>query len=244
MVVTAICSAKGGVGKTTITANLGCALARYFCYKTLIVDANITTASLSLHFGLTSFPSKFLNLLTQDTFDQVIYQFDNNLDIIPAPLMNLAYIKPKSMQWLKKLKYDFVLIDSAPGIESESKAAIKAAQKVLIVTTPDLPSVTGVIKTVALSEKMEKEIIGVVVNMVQGKQPELTKKDIESILGYNVIAKLPYEKIMAECVIVQKPLILKKPFCKFSQSIKKLAGQISGFDYKPSLVEKLKAIFW
>ncbi len=242
MAVVAICSAKGGVGKTTIAANLGYALAKHFLQKTLVVDANPTTASLSLHFGLTSFPVKFLDMLAREA-DQLTYPFEAGLEVLPAPLnMDLTNMRPRNMVWLRKLEHDFVIIDTAPGIERETWMAMKPADSILVVTTPDLPSVTGVVKTVALAEKLGKEIAGIVVNMVQHKHAELTESEIRAILGYDVICQLPHQRGMAEWVILGQPIISKRPCCAFSQGIKKLASCLTGIEYRPGLIEQVRAV--
>ena len=79
-----IFSAKGGVGKTTLAANLGAALTTEFNRDVILLDGNISDANLALHFGIT-YPHLTLNDVLKKKVDirKAIYLDENGIKIIP-----------------------------------------------------------------------------------------------------------------------------------------------------------------
>src|SRR3989344_7937334 len=81
-----VCSGKGGVGKTFLTANLGVALAE-FGKDVAIVDANLTTPNLGLHMGIPLYPVTLHDVLKGNAkISDAIYEHESGLKIIPAGL--------------------------------------------------------------------------------------------------------------------------------------------------------------
>ena len=87
MRIIGIVSAKGGVGKTVVTSNLGITLASKFNKKVAVVDCNLTTSHLGLYLGLYSFPITLNNVLRNEAvIEQAIYPHPSGLKIIPASI--------------------------------------------------------------------------------------------------------------------------------------------------------------
>ena len=109
-----IISIKGGVGKTSCTANLGAALANEFGKKVLLVDSNFTAPNLGLHFGIVD-PQKTLHdaLLDKIGIKEAILEYKEGFHILPSSLADRKVNPFKLKQKLQELKahYDFILLD-------------------------------------------------------------------------------------------------------------------------------------
>ena len=110
-----IISIKGGVGKTSCTANLGAALADEFKKNVVIVDANYSAPNLGLHFGLAN-PEVHLHDVLRNRVDvgDAIHEYNERLHIVPGSLLNEKVDPYRLRNIVKQLKkyYDIVLIDS------------------------------------------------------------------------------------------------------------------------------------
>ncbi|UCC91461.1 MAG: AAA family ATPase, partial [Candidatus Aenigmatarchaeota archaeon] len=119
--IIAISSGKGGVGKTTLVANLSAALAQYG-KSVVALDANLTTSNLALHLGMHLYPRTL-----HDVFDRkarikdVTYTHKTGFKIIPADISFRKLKDVKSHEYVdifyKLLEgNDFILIDSPAGL--------------------------------------------------------------------------------------------------------------------------------
>src|SRR3989338_1469258 len=203
--VIVVASGKGGVGKTTLTSNLGAALTE-FGYKTVVVDANLTTPNLGFHLGVPLYPKTLHDVLKGDaSIDETIYAHPSGLKVIPAGI-SMADLKSTNPKNLGKAvldligDYDVVILDGAAGLGKESLASLQAADEALIVTKPQLPAVTDALKTIKLAEEAGTKISGIVLNRVRGASSELSVADVESLLGHSVIATIREENKMTDAL--------------------------------------------
>lgn len=170
-----VVSGKGGVGKTTICANLGYALSQKNL-KVLLMDADIGLNNLDVVLGIE-------NKITYDLLDVVmgrcrpkqalIQDFTNsNLFIMPSnrTYYNLDIEGKIVKEILNQLDdyFDYVLIDCPAGIENGFLRAISCAEEAIVVTTPHLSSIRDADKVISLLESYNIDIVGVVVNRVRG----------------------------------------------------------------------------
>jgi septum site-determining protein MinD len=233
-----ITSGKGGVGKTTLTSNLGAALTD-FGQKVIVMDGNLTTPNLGLHLGL-HLPKKTLHDVQKgktrlkDAINPHAYGFD----VIPASL-GLHDLKGVDATRLPEVTFsllgrsDYVIIDSAAGLGREALSALSSADESIVITNPDLPSVTDALKIIKLAEESKIRILGVVVNRIKGEEYEMTREQITELLGVPVIAEIPEDKNVPESIGVKQPLVGYSPDSPASVEIKKLAANLSGRKYEP-----------
>lgn len=234
--VIAVASGKGGVGKTTVTSNLGSALTE-FGQRALVMDTNLTTPNLGFHLGVPLYPKTLHDVLKGEAYiDEAIYVHPSGLKVIPAGI-SMADLKSTNPKDLSKVvldlvgDHDIVFLDSAAGLGREAVAGIESADELLVVTNPELPSVTDALKAIKLSEEMGTHVLGVVLNRVKGIKSELSVSDVESLLGYPVISQIPEDKTMIESLSAKSPIVAYAPNSPASVEMKKLAATLVGIDY-------------
>lgn len=229
-------SGKGGVGKTTVVANMGIILTRTFKKNVIIVDSNITTSHLGLHFGLyNDLPVTLKDILSKriPISYAIFIHPETGIRILPAPLSggNVKFTKlNKIIKQLKK-DYEIVILDCAPGLGREAVSAAKSIDEAFVVTTPELPAITDALKTINLLEKLNKKILGIVLNRVKKEKYELTINEIESTCNHKVIAVIPEDDKVPESIANGKPIVLSHPNSAASVNIKRFAASLIGEEY-------------
>ncbi|MEM5797214.1 MAG: AAA family ATPase [Candidatus Aenigmatarchaeota archaeon] len=237
-IILAVCSAKGGVGKTTITANVGAALATEFNKNVLLIDGNVTGANLAYHFGI-NYPRRTIADFDGrvDVLD-LIYSHSSGVKIIPGPVDLDSRIEPDQIMNIVnvvKNDYDVVLIDSAPSLGREAVTTLKASNEILPVSTADIPGITCCMKTINLAGKLRKKVHGLVLNKVNRKSYELTKDEIASVCGgCKILSSIPESVEIPKSIALEQPLVLRKPNHPISVEFKKIAAKIIGSHYEPT----------
>ena len=232
--IISVVSAKGGVGKTTFVSNLSVLLANKFQQRVLVVDANITTPTLSFHFGLIP-EANLLDVLEEKTLlHNALYSY-YNVDILPAlitrdqPYPDLSLLRFKIEQI--KNNYDFIFIDGAAGIGREAIEAIKSSDRVIVITNPEITALMASMKVVRIAKLLNVPILGVVLNKTR-RDDELKKQDVERILGLPVIANIPYDNNVNKAINSMQPLVLYKQDSPASLAFTVLASKLVGKEVK------------
>lgn len=231
--IIAIASGKGGVGKTTITANLAAALAK-MDRNVIAVDGNIGTANLGIHLGVPLFPVTLQDVLKRDSkLRDALYFHKAGFRVLPANVSLKKAINPKSHQFMN-LFYklvndaDYVLIDCPPGIGQETRNVIEACDELITITNPEVPAMTDAVKLGAVSEQIGTKNIGVVINRINRHKHEINLDVATRFLGMNVIGKIREDKHVAKSTAFREPVITYKPGSRASKQIMELASVICG----------------
>ncbi|MDP3992180.1 MAG: AAA family ATPase [Nanoarchaeota archaeon] len=229
-----IVSLKGGVGKTSIVAALGGALSK-LGKKVLLVDGNLSSPNLGLHLNLID-PAKTLHHVLNRTayVKDAIYSYDN-FDILPASVFENVEVNPlKLKDHLKSVKknYDVVVLDSSPTLGEETLAVMLASDELLVVTTPDHPTMSTSLKAAKLAKQRGVPISGIILNKVHGENFELSMGDIESSLDIPVLATVPYDLNVLKALSIMEPSTAYKPGSEGSQEFMKLAASLMGEKYR------------
>ncbi|QKQ98663.1 P-loop NTPase [Candidatus Nanohaloarchaea archaeon] len=237
-----VTSGKGGVGKTTVTSNLGAALTN-FGADTVVLDANLTNPNLGFHIGIPLYPKTLHDVLKGDAhITEAMYIHDSGLRVVPAGLSveDLEDTDPANLSdvLLDAVgEPDFVLVDSAAGLGNESINAIEASDEVLVVTNPNLPAVTDALKTVNIAEEAGTDVRGVILNMVKGHDSELDTEEVESMIGHPVMMEIPHHEKVEEALSMKKPVVHHEPDHHVSERFKAVAGDLAGVEYEADLSE-------
>ena len=249
--VIGILSGKGGVGKTTLVANLGAALTKAFSKNILIFDSNINTSHLGLHLGIyEDLPVTIREVLrSRMPVTSAIYMHPaTGIRLIPAPLSGdgVALTREKCSRMVDEVKnnYDMVLLDTAPGLGKEVMVALSAIDEAIIITTPDIPAVTDALKALNMLKKLGIKPLGIVVNRRSNEKYELTDKEISSTCGSDVIATIPEDRRVLKALSKGIPAVISYPNSRASQAVKNLAARLVGIEYRKSgFLEGLMKLF-
>ena len=203
--VVTITSGKGGVGKTTATANLGVALALEG-KRVVTIDADIGLRNLDVVMGLE-------NRIVYDIVDVVEGRCrlrqalikDKRLPelcLLPAAqTRDKTAVSPEDMVGLCEQMsddFDYVLIDSPAGIEQGFRNAIAPADAVLIITTPEVSAVRDADRIIGLVNSEEKDPISLVINRLKpdmvSRGDMLDTDDVLDILAIDLIGIIPEDE--------------------------------------------------
>jgi septum site-determining protein MinD len=226
------------VGKTTLVANLGAALAS-MGKDVVVLDANLTTPNLGMHLGFPLFPTTLHDVIKgKAKLIEATYAHDSGLRLIPAGI-SLKDMKGADPRELPSVLLDLlggadiVLIDAAAGLGREALAAIEAADELLLITNPELPAVTDALKAAKLAEQVGTKVSGLVVNRIAKKPHEMTRNQIAGMLeGIDVLAEIPEDIAVQESISKRVPVVSHKPKAASSQSIRQLAYRLIGEEIK------------
>jgi len=202
--VIVVTSGKGGVGKTTVTANLGCTLAK-MGEKVALIDADIGLKNLDVVLGLENrIVYTLLDVVQGRAKPQealVRHKILRNMYLLAASqIATKEMVSPEDMKNLvKELErdFDYIIIDSPAGIERGFRNAVSPAQMALVVTTPELPAISDADRVIGLLENFgfDDESIKLIINRVKPKMIKsgdmLTKDDIKNALALDVIGIIP-----------------------------------------------------
>jgi len=227
-----IVSGKGGVGKTTLVANLALSL-KEFGERVAAVDCNITTPHLSFYLGAYDYPLALNDVLKGDAVITSASYYHNGILIVPASQsvedlvdVDIARLGER-LPALKNLA-DVILLDSAPSLGREALSVLKASDEIIFVTTPLLPAVKDVLKCKEVIKKLDLEMVGIVLNMVRNEKHELKDREIEKITGLPVIAKIPFDKNVLDALSMKTPIVQYKQSSSASIACMKLAANLLG----------------
>lgn len=236
--IISIVSGKGGVGKTTLGLNIGTSLAKHFNKKVTLVDCNVTTSHVGLYLGMYYCPITLNKVLRGEyKIEDAVQEHYSGMNVVPASL-SLSDLEGVDVTELKnKLKglsdkNDIILLDGSPGLGREGIASMRASDEVLYVTNPYIPFVMDIVRCQEIAKEIGVKPLGVVVNMVNNKNYEMSNSEIEELTKLPVIANIPHDKNVHKSLTLKMPVVLLKPYSAASKEILGLSSKIAGEAYK------------
>ena len=258
--VIVVTSGKGGVGKTTTTANLGSALALEG-KKVVLVDTDIGLRNLDVVMGLE-------NRIVYDIVDVVEEKcklkqalikdkrFDELFLLPAAQTRDKSAVNEEQMKELtKKLKedFDYIIIDCPAGIEQGFKNAIAGADRAIVVTTAEISAIRDADRIIGLLEAGEIKNPELVINRVR---PAMVRKgemmdvdDIVDLLSIELIGVVPDDEYIITQTNKGEPVVSNKkaPSGKsYIEIAKRILGQnieVTRPGESKGLLAKFKHIF-
>lgn len=233
-----VTSGKGGVGKTTSSANIGTALA-LMGKKVCMVDTDIGLRNLDVVMGLE-------NRILFDIVDVAIGQarleqamikdkrFDH-LFLLPAAQtkdkLALSVDAMHKIVRLLKPQFDFVLIDCPAGIEHGFRVAVSAADQAIVVTTPEQAAVRDADRVIGLLEKEQIPSPKLVINRIRPSMVRsgdmLDIDDIVGILSLDLLGIVPDDEHVIRAANQGEPTVLR-PDSRASIAYRNIARRILG----------------
>jgi septum site-determining protein MinD len=239
--VIGVVSLKGGVGKTSSVVALGHAFSS-LGKKVLLVDGNLSAPNLGMHLNVFP-PKKSLQdvLMRKVNVSEAIENLDN-FDLISSEMYHnfeLELFSLKNRLSLLKNKYDFIIVDSSPKLDEETLAVILASDQILVVTTPDVPTLGTTVKAVKFAKKRGAKISGLILNKVYNKKFELPMNNIEESLEVPILAVIPHDVNFLKALKEFRPMTECSPNSPSSNEFMKLAAALAGEKYKPFKLRNL-----
>ncbi|HEY9247245.1 MAG TPA: cell division ATPase MinD [Candidatus Methanoperedens sp.] len=234
-------SGKGGVGKTTVTLNIGFAMAS-LNKKVLIVDTDVSLPNLDLYTGLEKPIITLLEVLNGTANVQnAIYTIQMGLNIIPcgSSLQALRDINIDKLgdiiSDLKKSEYEFIILDVPAGLSKFSILPMTHSDEVYIIVNPDQASIADAQKVKAVSALAGFNITGIIVN----KYKKSIYDDVGIRLGLPVTGIIPEDAAIVKARTTKKPLLLLKPKSRSSKAMMELARKMCGIPPKKGILSRL-----
>jgi len=249
-----VTAGKGGVGKTTVTANLGASLAK-LGKSVVVMDMDIGLRNLDVVMGLE-------NRVVYNVMDIIEGRCKINQALVRDKHIENLYLLPASQIHNKddvdvnkvveivdalKENFDYVILDSPAGIEKGFESSIAPASEAIIVVTPDVSSVRDADRVIGLIESKKMVSISLVINrydpvMVQ-KKKTLDFNGIVDILGVDVIGVIPEDKNIIETANRGEILVEYLPGSPASKEFVLVARRIEGEEIPVNVDEPNKGLF-
>ncbi len=237
-----IISVKGGVGKTTIAANMAALLSKEHHKRVLLVDANYSAPNLDQHINFIP-TGKTLHHVLEGTAHPIeaIYEHHLGFHFMPSNQIHYEVSTARLKKRLEMLQkyYDFIILDSSPNINHEIQSVVMASDELFVVTTPDSPTLITTLKTVRLAKQNQTAITGIILNKVRSKDFELKLKDIEEVSYTPVLARIPDRDIVLKALCDGVPVVNYSKGT-VANEMKKMVASVIGENYKDSFGNKMK----
>ena len=258
--VIVVTSGKGGVGKTTTTANVGAGLAERGC-RVALIDADTGLRNLDLVLGL---ENRIMYDLIDVTSGRVPYKKalvrhkkHETLFLLPtSQTKDKMAVTPDDLVKLcneMRSDFDYIIIDCPAGIEQGFKTAVAAADLALIVTIPEVSAVRDADKIIGELNRAGKEDIRLIVNRIRPHMVEkgemLDLDDINDILAIDCIGQIPDDEAVVISTNRGEPVIDNNSSLA-GKAYQNITGRLCGekipflsLETDKSFLSKLKGLF-
>ncbi len=258
--VIVVTSGKGGVGKTTTTANIGTGLALEG-KSVVLLDADIGLRNLDVVMGLE-------NRIVYDLVDVVEgvcrlkqglikdKRFPNLFLMPAAQTKDKSAVNPKQMMKLTKElaeEFDYVIVDSPAGIEQGFKNAIAGASRSIVVTTPEVSAVRDADRIIGLLEANELKNPQLLINRLKldmvRRGDMMNIDDIVDILAIDLLGVVPDDEHIVISTNRGEPAISDDKSMAgqaYRNIVKRVVGEnipFMNFDTDEGLIAKIARIF-
>jgi pilus assembly protein CpaE len=216
-------SPKGGVGTTTIAANLAISLHKTLNEEVLVIDGKHLFGHIALCFNIRTGNSINDLIASAGNLDerlirQVVVQHTSGVFVLPSPnsITDAQGIKPEMLfKVIQSLQVVFpnIIIDGGNYLNENTVTYMDSSDKILLVLNPDIASMRDVRQFIEISSTLSypKEKILLLLNLT-GRKAEVKREEIEKILQLKIFGKIPADGDLALTSLNEGvPILLKKP---------------------------------
>ena len=257
--VIVITSGKGGVGKTTTTANLGVGLSKAG-KKVVVIDTDLGLRNLDVVMGLENrIVYNLVDVIEGNCrMKQALIKdkrFENLFLLPSAQTKDKSAVSPEQMKKLTEElseEFDYILLDCPAGIEQGFQNAIAGATHAVVVTTPEVSAIRDADRIIGLLEKNNIKNIDLIINRIRMDMVKrgdmMSVEDVTEILAVNLLGALPDDEQVVIATNQGEPVLGMDSLAgKAYQNIcKRLMGEEVPFlnlDTNHGLLHKLSNIF-
>ncbi|MDZ4662071.1 MAG: MinD/ParA family protein [Pseudomonadota bacterium] len=234
-------SGKGGVGKTVLLSNIAIHMARQG-KKMLILDGDFAMANVDIVFGVRAKGTIHDVIFGKKSVEEIMMEVHPGIHLIPggSGLYELQYMnkfqKRALVDQISRVnkKFDFMLVDTAPGIDDNVLDLNSAAQEICVVVTPDPSSLTDAYALIkVLNQRQKEERFSIICNQVSSendglalfqKLSDVTAKFLSVGLDYK--GYIPYDPDLSRAVRNQQLLSVSNVFAPVNRLIMRLAENV------------------
>ncbi|MFB6303500.1 MAG: cell division ATPase MinD [Haloferacaceae archaeon] len=227
--VYAVASGKGGVGKTATTANLGSALAAAG-HETVVVDADLGMANLGSALGVADDGPTLHDVLAGEaTIAEAVRRPPDRPAVLPGSrdLDDFADADPGELAGVLDTladEYDHVLVDTGAGLSTDSLAPLRAADEVVLVSTPDPAALDDTAKTATVTRRLGTPLRGFVIVRARGERTERARERLDG----EVLETVPDDDAVTEAMEAGIPLVEYAPRSPATHAYRRLAATLTG----------------
>jgi septum site-determining protein MinD len=234
-----VTSGKGGVGKTTSTANLGMALAK-LGRTVAVIDADFGLRNLDLLLGLENrIVYTAVEVISGECrLEQALVKDKRQPRLVLLPAAQNRMKDAINAEQMKQLvtmlaeKHDYILIDSPAGIEQGFQNAIAAAKEGVIVTTPEIAAVRDADRVVGLLEAHNVKRIHLIVNRIRPAMVQandmMSVQDVREILAIPLLGVVPDDERVIVSTNRGEPLVLSETPSLAGTAYENIARRLEG----------------
>ncbi|HEX8969553.1 MAG TPA: P-loop NTPase [Chloroflexota bacterium] len=235
---------KGGVGKTTLATNIAVALAQETLGSTALVDLDLPFGDIALMMDVK--PERDV----LDVLDETILEDTERLQtaltrgpegvyVLAAPLapdVAAAVDGARIARLLHRLAglYDFVVVDSPAGISEVTAAILDAAGVVLLVTTPEVPTLRRTHACIRMLQGLgfPTDKVKLVLNRASSRT-RITAEEAEDVLGQPIVWQVANDYAAMKAAAFGQPVVISQPRTQLSRAVRDIARTIGGVPLAP-----------